>query len=133
MRSGERMPENWLECLPWNGDEKTLPLGGRIAVPNLKVTSFVKNYVVVRDDEMVTVGKKEIKKGDAVIDAIMDDDLYNRIIETYGERAVTIAKSGAVDKGLTRVEWKSQFNTDGLKLWALRDARMKVSGGGVHF
>jgi hypothetical protein len=127
------MEENeWLECAPWDGDERSLPLGGRIAVPGVHVTAFVKRYIVLRNDEMITVGKKDLQKGDVVIDAVMDDELYNSITRIYGERAVTIAKSESVEKGITRKEWKEQYGTDGLKLWAIRNARLSQSGGGVR-
>lgn len=121
----------WLECLPWDGDEKSLPVGGRIAIPGLPVSAFAKTVVVLRGDELITVSRKETKPDDVIMDVVVDENMYDTVVRTYGERGITIAPPTG-SGSLTRREWKDQYGTDGLKLWILRDLRMKQTGGGVR-
>jgi len=122
---------DWMDCLPWDGEEKSLPTGGRIVVPGLQVSAFARQVVVLRGDELQTVHRKELKPDDVIMDVIVDENMYKTVIKTYGDRGITIAQSTGGGL-LTRKEWKDQYGTDGLKLWILRDLRMKQTGGGVR-
>jgi hypothetical protein len=108
----------WLECLPWNGEEKSLPLNGQIRAPGVVIQDFVKTVI-------------KAPKSGAVIGVVIDEDVYNAIIATYGERGVVITESDSGNQ-LTRREWKDKYGTDGLALWAIRGLYLENTGPGVQ-
>lgn len=117
---------NWLECLPWDGDERTLPLGGEIRVPGITIDKLVKMWAVIdpeSDEGVKNVRPSQLGRDDVVIGAIMNESLITRIAGIYGERFVLIIDPATKQK-LTRREWYEKHGTDGLALWAVRNARM---------
>jgi hypothetical protein len=108
----------WLECLPWDGEEKSLATGGQIRAPGMVVGDFIKTVV-------------KAPKSGAVIAVLIDEDIYSTVIATYGERGVVMAEP---DSGnlFTRKEWKDKHGTDGLALWAIRYLYLENAGPGVQ-
>jgi hypothetical protein len=115
---GEIEETEWLECVPWDGEEKSLPLGGEIRPPGMVIQDFVKTVV-------------KAPKSGAVIAVLIDEEVYNTVVATYGERGIVISEPETANK-LTRHEWKAKYSTDGLALWAIRDLYLDNIGPGVQ-
>lgn len=98
----------WLGCVPWEGEEKALPLGGQIRAPGVTIEDLVKEYIKTKS------GK--------IMGAIIDEDEFDKLVATWGDRAVVISQSDDIKKGLDRWEWKEKYGTDGLELWAIKKA-----------
>jgi hypothetical protein len=94
----------YAECVPWDGEESSLPNGGDIKAPDVFIWDLVKEW------KTTGTGK--------VIGAIMDEVSIKTIIETYGARGILIAESVG-NNLLTRSEWKDNYGTDGFVLWAI--------------
>ncbi len=125
--------EEWGGCISWDGDERSLPISGQIRVPGLRIDKLVKKYVIV--DTESENGFKEIKleellPGMAIIDAIINERLFNQLVLSWGKKAVMINPSDG-GKSLDRWEWKERFDTDGLKLWIIQDALRASQEAGV--
>lgn len=108
---------DWCGCLPWDGEEKSLPNNGQIRCPGMSILDFVKDAV-------------RAPSTNAVIKVAINEDVYNTVVETYGERGVVLAEA---DSGnfLTRKEWKDKYGTDGLALWAIKSLYHQDTGYGV--
>ncbi len=109
---------DWLQCIAWDGEEKSLPTGGQIRAPGVVIQDFVKTII-------------KAPKSGAVIGVVIDEDVYNAIVSTYGERGVVITESDSGNQ-LTRREWTDKYGTDGLALWAIRSLYLENIGPGVQ-
>lgn len=122
------MPKKeWLGCLPWDGEEKSLPTGGQIRNPNLGILDFVEEYVVLKDGKIIKVKDPKVGK---LINVEIYEELFDELVKVYGKRAVVISRSDPPKDPnepfmLTRWEWRDKYKTDGLKLWAIRAANQK--------
>lgn len=135
MSNEQDVGEDWLECIPWNGDEKTLPSGYESRVPGLKPSQLVRAYKVLdveSDEGYKLVKPSELKPDMVILGAKLHEGVIKNIMQSYGERAILIQEPSG-GKKLTRWEWRDKFGTDGLELLAIRDARMKLTGGGIKF
>ena len=119
---------NWLECLPWDGSEKSLPAGGIMKVPYLKPEDLVKSCVVIdaeSEEGMQTLSATTaLQLGRTIINVILNEKLIAEIERRYGERFALMIDPKTQEK-LTRREWYQRHGTDGLALWALRNLRDK--------
>lgn len=125
----------WEMCIPWDGDERSLPLGAEIRVPDLTADRLVQRWRVL--DTEGDGGTREIPPGElrrdhVVIGARMNEILIQSIMQTYGPRALLLIEPDRRQK-LTRQEWRDRFGTDGLELLAIKAIRHRLSGGGVRF
>jgi len=104
----------FLDCIPWDGEEKSLPNGGQIRDPSITIEDMFSNW-------------NDVEFG---IQLEVDEKLYDEIVKTYGDRSVLIAEStdGSL---LTRKEWAAKYGTDGLKLWGIKSKFYATTGGGV--
>jgi hypothetical protein len=107
---------DWNACPAWDGEEKSLPAGGQIRAGTAKISTLLKEYIKAPDG--------------AVIGAVVNEDVYNQLVETFGERAIVLTDPSNGNL-LTRREWKEQFGTDGLKLWLVMDV-LRGSGVTTH-
>jgi hypothetical protein len=124
---------SWLQCVPWDGEEKSLPVGEQTRIPNFRAVDLVRRWEVldVEEDEGYRVVKRsEIQPGDTVIGAQINEKSVAKIAATYGPRFF-VAKATGVDKLMDRGEWRAAFGTDVLVLQALKEVRQSVAGGGV--
>lgn len=118
----------WLECIPWDGDEAKLPLGGKLPVPGLTPDKLVKRWEVL-DAEAEEGSRKvkaaEIKPDDIIIGAEMNKAALGRLAASYGPDCIKIKKADG--PLVTWTQWQQEFGTDGLALWAIRDRRLGTS------
>jgi hypothetical protein len=108
----------FLECIPWDGEEKSLPVGGQIRAPGVVIQDLVKTVI-------------KAPKSGAVIAIEIDEEVYNTIVKTYGERGIIITESDSGNQ-ITRKEWKDKYGTDGLALWAIKALYLETTGPGVR-
>lgn len=121
---------NWLECLPWEGQEKSLPLGYTVMVPGLDPMKFIKRVEVLDAEEDAgfrEVKPSELKKDDIIIGAVINENSTKKVADTYGGDWIRLkdANSGA---SYNRMEWRDKFGTDGLELLAIKSLRAQQSG-----
>lgn len=120
--------EEWLPCVPWTGEEKDLPRGGYSKVPKLLPESLVNRWEVLdaeAEDGSRLVKKADLKPGDLIIGAKMNQKSIERLEANYGPRFMVLAEADAQMETamLTREAWREKYGTDGLALWALRNVR----------
>ena len=73
---------NWLECLPWTGQEAALPAGYTVMVPGLDPMQFIKRVEVLdaeEDEGYRSVKKSELKPGDVIIGAEINEKSVKKI------------------------------------------------------
>lgn len=117
---------DWNECLPWDGEEKNLPLGEQTRIPNFRAMDLVRHWEIldVESDEGFRVVKKdELKPEDKIIGCQINENSFKKIVETYGKRFFVAAKSDPKGPLLDRWEWKEAFGSDVLELEALKQIR----------
>jgi hypothetical protein len=130
-----RALEDWEMCIPWDGDEKSLPLGAEIRIPGLTADRLVQRWKVLdaeSEEGFREIFPGELRKEHIVIGAKMNENLIQRLIQTYGPRAFLLIEPDKKQK-LTRYEWREKFGTDGLELMAIKSIRRQLQGGGVRF
>jgi hypothetical protein len=116
--------KEWLECLPWDQSEKSLPLGGKLLVPGLSPEKLVKAWEVL-DAESEEGSRKvkavDLKPEDIIIGCEMNRAALARLATSYGPGFVQIKQAdGSL---LSWQEWQAKYGTDGLALWAIRNKR----------
>lgn len=125
--------EEWNGCISWDGNERSLPSGGQIRVPGLRIDKLVKKYAIVdteSENGFEEINPEELQPGMAIIDAIINERLFNQLVLSWGKKAIMITPSDRSEP-LDRWEWKERFNTDGLKLWVIQNAQRTSQGKGV--
>ena len=118
----------WLECIPWDGMEKSLPLGGKLKVPGLTPEKLVRAWVVLdaeAEEGFRQVKTADLKPDDIIIGAEMSKPALARLAASYGPDFVQIKEANGVL--LSWQEWQAKYGTDGLALWAIRDRRLGKS------
>ena len=117
--------DNWLECIPWTGNEKDLPLGEWTSIPNFRAVDLVRRWEVLDVEEDAgfrEVKKAELKPDDVIIGAIINENSFNKLVENYGKRFF-LAKHASSMAQYDRWEWKKAFGTDVLELESLKQIR----------
>ena len=118
--------ENWLECLPWTGNERDLPLGEWTSVPNFRSVNLVRRWEILDVEEDAgfrEVKTAELKQDDTIIGAKINENSFNKLVETYGKGFFKAKHAGSMAQ-YNRWEWKQAFGTDVLELEALKQIRM---------
>lgn len=127
--------DNWLPCLPWDGQEKSLPLGSTVNVKNLDPMKFLK-YVsildVEQDEGFRNIKPSELKTDDVILGTIMNEKAIKMVEKTYGPDWLRI-KGADHGENYTREGWRDAFGTDGLELLAIRNLRYSSNGGKKAF
>ena len=127
--------ENWLECVPWDGEERDLPVGSQTRIPGFRAIDMVRyweildvksdaGFKVVAAEKLPALLKKS--KNTIVIGAQMNENAVKRIVGTYGKRFF-VAKHTGNSRLYSRWEWKKSFGTDVLELEALKQLRSLYS------
>lgn len=118
------MGDEWLECVPWDGLEASLPLGGKLKIPGLTPEKLVRAWEVLdaeAEEGCKTVKTADLKPNDIIIGAQMSKPALARLAASYGPDFVQIKEANG--KLLSWQEWQSKYGTDGLALWAIRNKR----------
>lgn len=124
--------ENWLECVPWDGEERDLPVGSQTRIPGFRAIDMVRYWEIldVKSDagfKLVEASKLQAllkkSKNAIVIGAQMNENSIKRIVGTYGKRFF-VAKHTGSSRLYSRWEWKKSFGSDVLELEALKQLRL---------
>ena len=121
---------NWLECLPWTGQEASLPLGYTVMVPGLDPMQFVKRVEVLdaeEDEGYRSVKKSEVKPSDIIVGVEMNEKSIKKVVDTYGGDWIRI-KDANSGKNYSRMEWYEKYGTDALELLAIKSLRGTQTG-----
>lgn len=121
---------NWLECIPWTGQEAQLPLGYTITIPGMTMSQLIYRVEVLDAEELEgfrEVKKSEIKPNDVVIGVKLNENSVKKIVDQYGGDWIRIKGSNA-GKNYNRMTWRDEFGTDGMELCAIKDLRAQIKG-----
>ena len=122
------MPENeFLECVPWTGQEADLPVGEITKIPDFRAVDLVRRWEVLDVEEDAgfrEVKLSEIKPTDKIIGCQINENSFNKIVATYGKNFFT-AKRAAGGGQMNRWEWKAAYGSDVLELEALKQIRQE--------
>src|SRR5574343_284336 len=87
--------ENWLECVPWDGEERDLPVGSQTRIPGFRAINLVRFWEVLdvaSDEGFKLVAAEKLKTllkkvpDTIVIGAQMNENSVKRLVGTYGKR-----------------------------------------------
>jgi hypothetical protein len=132
---------DWNECIPFEGEEKDLPLGEQTKIPNFRAIDLVKRWEVldVESDEGFRLVKTiDLKPNDIVIGAQINENAVKAVVKTYGKRFFVAARADAKGKPLDRWQWEEMTRDptqhdkpgqDVLELEALKQIRQSLKGG----
>lgn len=123
--ANKAVESEWLECIPWTGQEKDLPVGEVIIVPNFRAMDLVKRWEVLDVEEDAgfrTVKFSEIKPTDKIIGCVINENSFDKVVSTYGKNFFKATRAGN-GKMFNRWEWKEAFGSDVLELEALKQVR----------
>lgn len=129
---------NWLDGIcTYIGPEADLPLGGHSKIPGWYPEKVAKSWVVMdaeSEEGVATRKTSDLKQDDIIIGVNLNPKTLAAIYSSYGPAFYKIKAANAGD-WLTPDEWaKAHPDTpNGLGLVAMRNMRMKLSGGGVRF
>lgn len=121
---------NWLECLPFTGQEASLPLGYTVMIPGLTLKQFIYRVEVLDAEELAgyrTVKASELKPGDVIIGVQLNENSVKKVIESYGGDWIRI-KDATAGKDYNRAKWWEKYGTDGMELSAIKDLRASQKG-----
>lgn len=121
---------NWLECLPFTGQEASLPLGYTVMVPGLTMKQFIYRVEVLDAEELEgfrTVKASELKPGDVIIGVQLNENSVKKVVDTYGGDWIRI-KDATAGKDYNRMKWRDKYGTDGMELSAIKDLRASQKG-----
>jgi hypothetical protein len=124
---------NWLECIPWTGQEAALPAGYTTMVPGLDVMTLIYRVEIMDAEEEAgyqTIKRSQMKPGMVVIGAQINENTTKKICETYGGDWIRL-KSANGGVNYNRVEWREKFGTDGLELLAIRNLRNPMTNKAI--
>jgi hypothetical protein len=122
--------KNWLNCLTYAGPGAKDPSGG-ILPEGFQVEDLVSDVVVFRKGVPVTVPSTQVKRGDKVIKAVMNEKLIESLYESDPD---AIRLKDATGRELTRLAWYTDPEVggrDGLRVWATGRIRRRAAGPGV--
>jgi len=70
--AGEIEEEDWISCPNWDGEEKSLPAGEQMRVPNMSAMNFVYRWLVMDPEEEEgyrLATRKELTADDLIVGA----------------------------------------------------------------
>lgn len=130
--------EGWLDGIcEYTGPEADLPLGGHSKIPGWYPEKVARSWTVMDAESEEGVKEKktaELTAEDIIIGVKLNPKTLAAILQTYGPNFYLIkaANGGA---WLTPAQWAKKYpeHPNGLGLVAMRNMRMKLTGGGVQF
>jgi hypothetical protein len=121
--------EDWLKCLEFAGRGAKDPTGGSLP-QGWHVLDLVATVKVKRGKKIKEVDVDEVKKGDLVIKAIMDETVIGDLYD--GDPDAILLSDAKGRQEWTRLSWYKDFGRDGLRTWATSAVSRKIAGPGVH-
>ena len=131
----EGTEEAWLQCPGWSGEERDLPAGEQMRVPEMSSLDFVKRWKILcpeEDEGYRLIRRAELTKKDRIIGVVINENSVNVVVATYGKRFFVAARADAPLTLYDRWEWREKYGTDVLVLEALKTVRREISGGGIR-
>lgn len=122
--------KDWNACIEYLGPGAKDPSGG-ILPGGFQVEDLVSDVVVFRKGVPVTVPGTQVKQGDKVIKAVMNEELIGSL---YDGDPDAIRLKDATGRELTRLAWYKDSKVggrDGLRIWATGRIRRRAAGPGV--
>ena len=123
---------DYLECIPFDGDERKLPVGIKTMIPGFRAIDLIRRWEVLdpeEDDGYRIVKRDEIKPYDIVIGAQINEKSVDRVQLKYGE-TFAVFKNLQYNAYFSRSEWEiatrkdpDKLGMDVLELEALRELR----------
>ncbi len=126
---------DWLSCIPWDGEEASLPVGIHTMIPNFRASNLVRFYEVLdveSDEGYKTLTKKEYDrapKDTILIGVQINENSLKRIQRIYKDRSMTFKMANG-GPWYTREEWEIATRPDPdtrgmdvLELQALKEIR----------
>ncbi len=134
-------PENdadWLECIPWTGYEKRLPVGATLPPGIRDVTNLIKSVTVLdaeSDEGYKVLKKKDVTNDMEIIAVQLNENSVAMILGPEGANSKTILITDPDNgKQYTRMEWYNTHDkSDGLGMVAGTRFIRDIRGPGVHF
>lgn len=114
------------QCVPWDGEEASLPVGEQTKIPNFRAVDLVRRWEVLDVEEDAgfrTVRRAELTANDTIIGCQINENSVAKIVETYGKRFFVAARASGTHSLLDRWEWKAAYGSDVLELEALKQIR----------
>jgi hypothetical protein len=121
---------NWLECLPWTGQEASLPLGYTVMIPGLDPSQFIKRVEVLdaeEDEGFRSIKKSELKPTDTIVGVELNEKSIKKIVDTYGGDWLRV-KGANAGENYNRLEWYNKYGTDAIELLAIKSLRGAQTG-----
>lgn len=121
--------EEWLPCIDWNGQGDDLPVG-LWGMPGIFAYKLV--YRVIINDAESEAGIKELKVSEYdrntmdLIDVIINANSYKAILRNYRKGFTFVSPTGG---RYSREGWRAKFETDALKLMAIRELMQGMNKG----
>lgn len=117
--------DDWLECIPWTGMEKDLPVGYTTKVPGLNIIKFIKSVEILdgeSEEGSRFIKMAERKEGDIIIGVKLNEKSIERVVANYGPSWIVLKHANG-GKSYNRLAWRDKYGTDGLALLAIRNLR----------
>jgi hypothetical protein len=124
--------EDWLACLPFQGEEALLPVGYQIRSPGLFILDFVAAYQVLDKGQIKLINPWETANGipGKILAVVINEKAVEMVQATYGGRGIVIEDANG--RRLTVPEWRAEFKTDPLAQLAISRAYLATTGPGVQ-
>jgi len=117
----------YLDCIPWDQSEKSLPAGIKTLIPRFSAINLVRVWEVLdvdTDDGFRLVKPRDLQPDDILIGAQMSEPAFKKICEGYGNDALLFRRADT-GKLLTRASWVGNYGMDPLELQALKEGRQR--------
>lgn len=114
--------DGWLDCVPWTGQEASLPAGFTTTKRDFDIMKIIKKVQIAdleSDEEMKWVKVSELKKGDDILDVEIAEKIVKKYYQTFGKDFIRF-KGANGGHNYNRLEWRDKFGTDVMKLMAVR-------------
>ena len=124
--------EEWLACLPFQGEERLLPVGYQIRSPGLFILDFVAAYQVLDKGQIKMINPWEAGSGvpGKILSVVINEKAVEIVQATYGGRGIVIEDANG--RRLTVPEWRADFGTDPIAQLAIMRAYLATTGPGVQ-
>lgn len=124
--------EDWLECLPFTGEEALLPVGYQIRSPGLFILDFVAAYQVLDKGQIKLVNpwENDGKVPGKILAVVMNEKAIEMVQATYGGRGIVVESADGLR--LTVPEYREKFKMDPLAQLAISRAYLATTGPGVQ-
>lgn len=115
----------YLNCIPWDGSEKSLPAGVKTLIPQFSAISLVRSWEILdvdADEGFRQVKPADIQPSDIIIGAVISEAAFSKVCSSYGKDALLFRRADT-GKLMTRGDWIETYHMDPLELQAIKEGR----------